>query len=94
MWTQITALPGNTASPTANREMPPKRSPLRPDAEKISFNPVVAESEDFRRPSRRKELQDTIAYICRVEFGAKVLFNGSPQPGARELKLHQCWEAN
>jgi hypothetical protein len=56
----------------------------------IRINPVKVELEDLRRPSRRQELQDTIAYICRVEFGAKVLFNGSPQPGARELKLHNA----
>ena len=54
----------------------------------IRINPVEVELEDFRRPSRREELQDTIAYLCRVEFGVKVLFNGSPQPGAKELKLH------
>ncbi len=56
----------------------------------IRINPVEAELEDLRRPYRRKELQDTIAYICRVEFGVKVLFNGSAEPGARELKLHNA----
>ncbi|MGP8195653.1 MAG: hypothetical protein ACLQSW_08385 [Syntrophobacteraceae bacterium] len=55
---------------------------------KVRFNPAEAASEDFSMPYRWAELQNTIAYICRVEFGAKVLFNGSAEPGARELKLH------
>jgi hypothetical protein len=36
---------------------------------------------------REGQLQETIAYICRVEFGVKVLFNANPEPGAKELKL-------
>ncbi len=56
----------------------------------VRIKPVEAASKDFCRPSRREDLQDTIAYICRVEFGAKVLFNGSAEPGAMELKLHHA----
>jgi len=54
----------------------------------IRINPVEVESKHFLRPTGEKELQDTIAYICRVEFGAKVVFNESAEPGATELKLH------
>ena len=56
----------------------------------VRINPVEAGSEDFSRPVRREELQDAIAYICQVEFGTEVLFNGSAEPGARELKLHHA----
>jgi len=56
----------------------------------IRVNPVEVESKHFLRPTGGKELQDTIAYICWVEFGTKVLFNESPQPGARELKFNNA----
>jgi len=51
----------------------------------ISINPLAVYDESSF--SRKAELQETIAYICKTEFGTEVKFNSNPEPGAIELRL-------
>ncbi len=56
----------------------------------IRLNPL--ETAVALRPAHKEELQDTIAYICKTGFDTEVLFNATPQPGAKVLKLVKTGE--
>jgi uncharacterized membrane protein len=55
------------------------------DRGQIAIKPVI--ELDYFPPSRKRELQETIAYICKTEFGTQVLFTKDPAQGARVLRL-------
>ena len=51
----------------------------------ITINSVI--ELDYFSAARKRELQNTIAYICKTEFGKEVLFTADPKPGAKVLRL-------
>jgi hypothetical protein len=53
---------------------------------RIVLNPLAEPGNSFSA-LRREELQQTIAYICKTEFGREVLFTAGPEPGGRVLRL-------
>lgn len=63
-----------------------KKIAFQAGREQIRINPVTVFDDSFSA-LRKAELQETIAYICKTEFGADVLFYANPEPGVRALKL-------
>jgi len=52
----------------------------------IAMNSAFYPDNSFP-PPRRADLRNTIAYICKTEFGTQVSFNATPHPGARVLEF-------
>jgi hypothetical protein len=61
------------------------------DRGQISINSEIDLDNSFP-PWRKAELQDTIAYICKTEFGTEVLFNENGKPCAKTLRLLKTGE--
>ena len=68
-----------------------KKIALLADRGQIGINPAVGLDNSFSS-SRKAELQDTIAYICKTEFGTEVVFNPNAKPCAKTLKLLKTGE--
>jgi hypothetical protein len=52
----------------------------------------LASVDESLAPSPKAELRETIAYICRADFGIEVVFNADPEPGAKVLRLVKTGE--
>jgi len=52
----------------------------------IAMNPAVDSTQSFS-PESRRDLQNTIAYICKEKFGVEVFFNAAARPGDDTLEI-------
>lgn len=55
------------------------------DQGQITLKPVM--ELEYMSLFRREEIQNTVSYICKTEFGADVLFSSDPGPDAKVLRL-------